>query len=191
MQIALFFGTYNPIHTGHLIIANYVLQYCSLDQLWFVVSPQNPFKDKSKMLSEYDRLHLVELAISDNEHFHSSNVEFNLPKPSYTIDTLTYLSEKYPNHEFTLLMGGDNLRSLHKWKNYETILKYYKIIVYKRKQPITNGLQNHPSVTFLDEVPFLNISSTFIRKLFHEGKSAKYLVPNPVLDYIESMNFYK
>ncbi|MEM9823825.1 MAG: nicotinate (nicotinamide) nucleotide adenylyltransferase, partial [Bacteroidota bacterium] len=134
MKVGLFFGSFNPIHVGHLIIANFMATQTELEQVWLVVSPQNPFKAKSSLARDYERLHLVQLAIDDNPKLRVSNIEFSLPKPSYTIDTLTYLKEKYPQHAFSLIMGGDNLGSFHKWKNYEQILAHHQIFVYKRPQ---------------------------------------------------------
>jgi len=192
MSTALFFGSFNPIHIGHLIIANTVIQLEEINKLWFVVSPHNPFKNKSTLLSERDRMHLVNLAIDDNYNFKTSDVEFNLPKPNYTIDTLTYLSEKHPNKNFTLIMGGDNLTHLHKWKNFEVLIKNYKIIVYPRpgeKIEIKDQLKN--AKIKIIEAPMLSISATYIRNQIKENKSVKYLVPDKSLEYLESMKFYQ
>ncbi|MDH5415194.1 MAG: nicotinate (nicotinamide) nucleotide adenylyltransferase, partial [Flavobacteriaceae bacterium] len=180
----------NPIHIGHLIIASSIVDETELKEIWFVVSPQNPFKTKSSLLNEYDRLHLIELAIKDDYRFRSSNIEFNLPKPSYTIDTLNYLWEKHPEHEFSLIMGSDNLKSFNKWKNHETILKEVNLIVFKRNGFEMSNYLNHPSVTTLS-FPFLDISATYIREKIKAGKSVKYLIPEASLNYIKEMNFFK
>lgn len=190
MRIGLYFGSFNPVHTGHMIIANHMLNFCPVDQLWMIVSPHNPHKDKKSLAKDYDRLHLVHLAIGVNSKIIASNVEFSLPKPSYTIDTLTYLKEKYPTHEFSLIMGGDNLGSFHKWKNYEQILNHHKIFVYRRPSFDVGELQNHRQVEIL-EAPLLNISSSFIRDLRKKGKSIQYLVPQAVFEYIDANNLYK
>lgn len=190
MKIGLFFGSFNPIHIGHLIIANHFVEYGDLDEIWLVVSPHNPHKKKATLANDYDRLNLVNLAIEDNLKLRASNIEFNLPKPSYTIDTLTYLSEKHPNKEFTLLMGGDNLKTLYKWKNYELILQDYSIYVYQRPEYDLGDLQHHEKVTIFN-APLMSISASFIRKSLKEGKSIKYLVTDNVLEYIESSRMYR
>ena len=161
-----------------------------MDQVWIVVSPQNPLKTKQSLARDYDRLHLVRLAIEDNPKLKASNVEFDLPKPSYTIDTLTYLSEKYPEKQFVLIMGGDNLGTFHKWKNYETILNNYQIYVYNRPHYEPGSLISHPNV-HLFEAPLMEISASFIRKCIQGGKSIRYLVPDAVFHYISSSNLYK
>ena len=190
MKIGLFFGSFNPIHIGHLIIANYMATQTPLDQVWFVVSPQNPFKKKSSLARDYDRLHLVRLAIGDNTKLKASNIEFDLPQPSYTIDTLIYLKEKHPEHEFVLIMGGDNLVTFHKWKNYEIILRDYEIYVYKRPSYEGGEVQDHPSIQIF-EAPLMNISATYIRKCIKEGKSVQYLVPEEVYEYLNGSSLYK
>lgn len=191
MRIGLFFGSYNPVHMGHLIIANHMVTHTSLDEIWFVVSPQNPFKERPTLLNEYDRLHLVELAVQEDDRFRASNIEFSLPKPSYTIDTLAYLAEKYPNHQFALLMGSDNLHNFKKWKNYEAILKHYTIYIYTRPGYTESDLHGHRQVTILDDVPLLHISATFIRDQVKQGYSIRYLLPDAVRKYILEMGFYK
>lgn len=161
-----------------------------MDEVWFMVTPQNPFKKKESLLSEYDRLHLVQMAIEDNPQLRASNFEFNLPKPSYTIDTLTHLKEQYPQHCFSLIMGGDNLKGLHKWKNYEQILANHKIYVYKRAGGKGSELEGHPGIEVRD-VPLLNISASFIRQSIKEGYSVRYLLPEKVYQYVTEMNLFK
>lgn len=189
-RIGLFFGSFNPVHVGHMIIANYMATQTNLDKIWLVVSPQNPLKQKSSLARDADRLHLVRLAIGDNPNLAASNIEFDLPKPSYTIDTLTYLKEKYPDYEFVLIMGGDNLGSLHKWKNYEILLRDYQIYVYKRPSYALGDLAEHPHIHLFD-APLMQISASYIRSCLKEGKSVEYLVPKPVFEYLESSNIFK
>lgn len=188
MKIGLFFGSFNPIHIGHLIIANHVVEHTDLEQIWFVISPQNPLKSSSGLLNEYHRLHLVQLAIENDARFKASNIEFKLPRPSYTIDTLTYLSEKYPKHHFSIIMGGDSYNNLNKWKNHELILKNFSILVYNRDGFVPETKST--SASFL-QAPFLNISSTFIRNEIKLGNSVKYLVPELVFNELEVTNYYK
>ncbi len=190
MQVGLYFGSFNPVHVGHMIIANHMVTYCEMDQLWMVVSPHNPHKEKKTLAKDYDRLHLVHLAIAGNPNIQASNIEFELPKPSYTIDTLTYLKEKFPKHEFSLIMGGDNLASFHKWKNYEKILENHKIYVYKRPSYQLGDLESHPQISIV-EAPMLDISSSLIRKRIKNGDSIQYLVPHTVFEYIEDYKMYK
>ena len=188
MKIGLFFGTFNPIHVGHLIIANYFAEFTDLDKIWFVVSPHNPLKDKKDLLNQYDRLHLVKLAIEDDTRFRASDIEFQLPQPSYTIDTLTYLKEKYSEHEFVLLMGSDNLVSINKWKNYRLLLDNYQVYVYKRINSTPDS--DYPNVKLFD-VPLLNVSASFIRECIREKKSVQYLLPESVYKYVTEMNYFK
>lgn len=189
MKVGLYFGSFNPIHAGHLIIANHLVNFTDIDEVWLVVSPQNPFKKKSNLADGYDRLHLAELAIGDNPRIRTSNIEFDLPIPSYTIDTLTYLQERYPEDHFSLIMGSDNIPSFHKWKNYEMILEHYEIFVYQRPGNITELYGEYDNVHYLD-APLLEISSSFIRKLIEEGKSIRYLVAEKVYDYLKDNNMY-
>ncbi len=189
MKIGLFFGSFNPIHVGHLIIANFMATQTDLAQVWLVVSPQNPLKPKSSLARDYDRLHMVTLGIGDNPHLRATDIEFKLPKPSYTIDTLTYLKEKYPQHEFVLIMGGDNLATLSKWKNYEQILRGYPIYVYSRPKYDLGEFATHPSISLFD-APMMDISATYIRKCLVEDKSVRYLVPEAVAQYLESVKLY-
>ena len=190
MEVALFFGSFNPVHVGHMIIASYLVEYTTVDQLWMVVSPHNPHKEKKSLAKDHDRLHLVRLAIGDHPKLRASNIEFDLPQPSYTIDTLTYLGEKYPNYNFHLVMGGDNIKSFHKWKNYEQILERHHIYVYQRPEYKLGTLADHEHVHIL-EAPMLQISASMIRKMIGEGKSVKYYVPDKVNEYIESSHLYK
>jgi nicotinate-nucleotide adenylyltransferase len=189
MKIGLFFGSFNPIHLGHLIIGNTMATHTDLKEVWFVVSPQNPFKKNKGLLHEFDRLTMVEKAIADNTKLKASDIEFNLPKPSYTIDTLTILAEKYPQHEFVLIMGEDNLVQFENWKNHDKILEFYKLYVYKRPNTAPHNFKEHPSVSFI-EAPLLDISATYLRKCLKEGKSIKYMVTEEVEEYIRWKKFY-
>lgn len=188
-KIGLFFGSFNPVHSGHMIIANYIVENTALEELWMVVTPHNPHKKRSTLADDYDRLHMVNLAVEPHNKLHSCDIEFNMPQPSYTIDTLTYLKEKHPQHEFVLIMGGDNLGSFHKWKNYEVILKNHEIYVYKRPNYDLGALQNHPKVHLFD-APLMEISSSIIRQFIKEKKSIRYWVPDKVLDEIERCALY-
>ncbi|PZX60277.1 nicotinate-nucleotide adenylyltransferase [Algoriphagus ratkowskyi] len=187
MKIGLYFGSFNPIHIGHLIIADTLQDRTDLDQIWFVVSPQNPLKKRQSLIHEFDRLRMVELAIEDNYQFKASDVEFSMPKPSYTIDTLAYLTDQYPQHQFCLFLGSDNLTQLKRWKNYQTILDNYEIFVYPRPGDATTS--EHPNIKLID-APLLDISATFIRKSILAGKSVKYLLPDGVADYIRDKKLY-
>lgn len=198
-SIGLFFGSFNPIHVGHLILANHMVDQTDLDEIWFVVSPHNPHKVKSSLLAENHRLAMVKEAIDDNPKFRASDIEFGLSKPSYTVDTLAYLKEKYPTYHFTLMMGEDNLRSFHKWKNYEVILAQHQVFVYPRvltmqelekAKPIASELHEHPSIHMID-APLMKISSSFIRNNIKAGHDVKYLLTEPVRRYIDEMNFYR
>ncbi|MEM6299231.1 MAG: nicotinate (nicotinamide) nucleotide adenylyltransferase [Bacteroidota bacterium] len=189
MKVGLFFGSFNPIHVGHLILANSMLAFGGLDETWFVVSPQNPFKKKSNLLHEQDRLDMVRLATHDNDRLRASDVEFRMPKPSYTVDTLVVLHEKYPQHDFRLIMGGDNLTHFKKWKNYEQILEYYGVLVFPRPNTPPTDLADHPKIEIVN-APMLDISATFIRKCIREESSIRYLVPDAVVELIERKKFY-
>lgn len=204
MKIGLYFGTFNPIHVGHLVIANYMAEFTELDQVWMIVSPHNPLKEKSTLLADHHRLALVQIAIEDNDNLRASDVEFKLPKPSYTVTTLTYLKEKYPQHDFALIMGEDNLRTLHKWYNHEYLLKNHRIYVYPRVltiqeeaevQEIGNQTLNefaaHQNVILCDDAPVMKVSASFIRNAIKEKKDVRYLLTDPVQKYIDEMNFYK
>lgn len=188
-KIGLFFGSFNPVHVGHMIIANFMATQTDLDQVWMVVSPHNPLKPKKSLARDHDRLHLVRLAIGDNLRLKASDVEFGLPKPSYTIDTLLYLREKYPDKQFCLIMGGDNLGTLHKWKNYELLLRDYPIYVYQRPSYELGELHDHPNVN-IQEAPMLQISASFIRKCLKAGTSVQYMVPDAVFRYLEETPLY-
>lgn len=190
MKIGLFFGSFNPIHIGHLILANHMQQYSDLDQVWFVVSPHNPFKEKATLANDYERLHLVNLAIENYPYLKSSNVEFSLPQPSYTIDTLAVLKEKYPQHDFCLIMGMDNLKGFRKWKNHEKILENYSIYVYPRIDAQAGEWENHPKFKFID-APIIEISSTQIRNAIKENKNFRPLLPEKVWEYIDGSSLYK
>ncbi|RLD61825.1 MAG: nicotinic acid mononucleotide adenylyltransferase [Bacteroidetes bacterium] len=189
-KIGLFFGSFNPIHIGHLIIANYFVEYTDLDKVWFVVSPQNPFKEKKSLLDDHHRLALARIAVEDDLRFWVSDMEFNMPKPSYTIDTLTYLEEKYPDNQFILLAGSDQLPNFHKWKNADRILEYYEMYVYARPGYSNSGFENHPKVKIFN-APQMEISSTFIRKSIKEGKDMRYMLSPKVWEYISEMHFYE
>lgn len=190
MKIGLFFGSFNPIHLGHLIIANFMAEQTDLDRVWLVVSPQNPLKPKKTLARDYDRLHLVQLGIADNPKLKASDVEFQLSKPSYTVDTLAFLKEKYPDHQFVLIMGGDNLASFKLWKNYEQILADYEIYVYNRPGYTLGEFADHPKVRIF-EAPPLDISATYIRDCIKAGKSVRYLVPEPVWEYLSTGSLYR
>lgn len=190
MKIGLFFGSFNPIHVGHLIIANTMATGTDLDQVWFVVSPQNPFKKNKSLLHEFDRLTMVEKAIEDNFKMKAIDIEFRMPKPNYTIDTLTKIAETHPEKEFVLIMGEDNLVQFENWKNYDKILEYYKLYVYPRPNTAPHNFKDHPKVKFI-EAPLLDISATYIRKCLKEGRPIRYLVRDEVAEYIEWKGFYK
>ena len=189
MKIGLYFGSFNPIHVGHLIVANHILNESDLDRIWFVVSPLNPFKNSENLLNEYDRLHLVQKAIENDLRLKASDVEFSLPKPSYTIHTLTYLKEKYPEHSFSIIMGSDGFQNLDQWKNPQAIISNYEIIIYKRPGfEVDNKLNANIKIM---NAPLLDISSTHIRNLIKTGKSVKYLVTPSVEEEILASGLFK
>lgn len=204
MKVGLYFGTFNPIHIGHLIISNYVADYTDLDQVWLVVSPQNPLKNKKSLLADYHRLDIVHVAIEDNEKLRVSDIEFSMPRPSYTADTLAYLKEKHPNNEFHLIMGEDNLRTFHKWKNHEYIIENHKLYVYPRVltiqeeqevQDIGNltksDFYHHKNVVMLNDAPLMRLSSSFIRQAIKENRDVRYLLTDVVFEYIDEMGYYR
>lgn len=192
MKVGLFFGTFNPIHIGHLIIANYMAEFSDLDEVWFVVTPQSPFKQKASMLSNHHRLAIANIAVENYPKLKTSDIEFNLQQPNYTVNTLAYIEEKFPANQFCLIMGEDNLKGFHKWKNHETILQNYELYVYPR---ISDGktehqFSNHNKIHKVN-APIVQISSTFIRKSIKEGKDIRPMLPSNVWEYIDEMNFYK
>ncbi len=190
MKVGLYFGTYNPIHIGHMAIANYLVEFTEIEQLWFVISPHNPFKNKKHLLDDYQRLELVNRAIDDDPRFRASSIEFKLPRPSYTIDTLTYLKDSFPSHEFYLIMGSDNLESFPKWKNFEIILENYKILVYPRPGFDPAKVSPHPNIILVD-APLMEISASFLRESIANGKNIRHFLPSKAWQYLEEMNFYK
>lgn len=190
MRVGLFFGSFNPIHVGHLIIANTIVEKVGLDSVWFVVSPQNPFKEKKSLLPEFDRYDMVKLAIEGNDKLDVSDIEFTLPQPSYTIDTLTHLKEKFPSYDFSIIMGGDNLTNFHKWKNYEAILEHHNVIVFPRPNAeIPSQYLENRKVT-ITETPLLELSATYIRGQIKAQKSIQYLLPEEVRNHVEEKGFY-
>ncbi|PRP67557.1 nicotinate (nicotinamide) nucleotide adenylyltransferase [Nonlabens agnitus] len=191
-KVGLYFGTFNPIHIGHLAIANYLVENSDLKEIWMVVTPHNPLKKKSTLLDDYQRLHMVHLAVDDYLKIKPSQIEFNLPQPNYTVNTLAHLKEKYPDTDFVLIMGEDNLKSLPKWKNYKVLLEDYSIIVYPRISPgeVPLDLIDHPSIQKID-APIMEISSTMIRKGIASGQDLRYFLHQEVYTYITEMNFYK
>ncbi|MCF6332814.1 MAG: nicotinate-nucleotide adenylyltransferase [Draconibacterium sp.] len=191
LKIGLYFGSYNPIHIGHLAIANYIVEFIGIDQLWFVVSPQNPFKRKANLLDDYQRLEMAHRAVEEDDRLRVSNIEFNLPKPSYTVDTLAYLKDQHPNYQFVILMGSDNLENFHKWKNYETIIENYGVIVYPRPGFDKSKAQFHKNITIVENAPLMEISSSFIRNAIKGGKDVRHFLPFKTWKYLDEMNFYK
>lgn len=190
MITGLYFGSFNPIHIGHLAIANYMVEYSELKQLWFVVSPQNPLKEKKNLLQDYHRLEMVRLAVEDDDRFMASDIEFRLPTPSYTIDTLTYLEEKYPGREFQLVMGADGLRTFHKWKHAELIVKKYHRLIYPRPGTDRETSSRLSNASVVD-APMMEISSSFIRQAIKDGKDVRHLVPAKTYHYMREMHFYE
>ena len=191
-KVGLYFGTFNPIHVGHLIIANHLAEFTNLDEVWFVVTPHNPFKKKSTLLADHHRYQMVEIAIEDFPKLKASKIEFGLPQPNYTVNTLAHLNEQYPDFQFNLIMGEDNLQSFTKWKNYEVILDNNHIYVYPRvyEKKRVSDLIHHPKIHVID-APVVEISSTFIRKNIKENKNIKPLLSDKVWEYLDEMNFYK
>ncbi len=195
-KIGLYFGSFNPIHIGHLAIAGYITEFTDINQVWFVVSPHNPLKKKETLLADHHRLYMTQLAISDNDNLKASDIEFKLPSPSYTIDTLTYIKEKHPKNEFVLLMGEDNLYTLHKWKNIDELISKYSIYVYPRPEtaiPLNNQLHKILATAIIRKVPapMMDISGTFIRNGIKKGKDMSYFLTPSVWKYIKEMHFYE
>lgn len=195
-EVGLYFGSFNPIHIGHLAIAGYMTEYAGLDQVWFVVSPHNPLKKKETLLADHQRLHMVNLAIGDNDKLKACNIELKLPVPSYTIDTITYLNEKYPKNTFALIMGEDNLYTLHKWKNVNELINKCKLYIYPRsgsEKPTSSPLEQILSTAdiFQVQAPLMDISGTFIRNGIKNGKDMSYFLPATVWQYITEMHFYR
>ena len=192
-KVGLFFGSFNPVHIGHLILANYILENSDMDELWFVVSPQNPFKEKKSLLKDSNRLEMVNLAVKNYPKMRASNVEFSLPVPSYTIDTLTYLKEKYPENSFSIIMGEDNLDGLHKWKNSEQLINNHQIIVYPRifqgEKKDSEYLQHH-NISIVN-APVIELSATKIRTMIKDGKNVRPMLPPEVFEYLDGSSFYK
>jgi len=190
MNIGLYFGSFNPLHIGHCIIANYTLQNAPIDQVWLVVSPHNPFKKEANLLNEYQRLHLAKLAFAETPDIRVVDIEFGLPKPSYTIDTMVYIKEKYPEHVFSIILGSDGFQNIHQWKNAEVLVRNYQFIVYKR--PGFDIINKNIKINYLElEAPLLDISSTKIRQYIKERKSIKFMTPDAVLKEIEASNYYR
>ena len=189
-RTALFFGSFNPIHVGHLIIANTILQYDNVDELWLVVSPQNPLKERATLLADHHRLQMVQHAVDDNYRLKVCDIEMHLPIPSYTVVTLAALQEKYPDREFCLVMGSDNLATFTKWRNYQYILDHYHLLVYPRPGTEHCPLSSHPSVTMVD-VPMIDLSSSYIRQQIAMHKDVRYLLTEPVYRYLTEMHFYE
>lgn len=189
-RTGLFFGSFNPVHIGHMMIASYMVDFTDLNQVWFVVSPHNPLKEKSSLLADHHRLAMVNLAIGDDPRFRSSKIEFKLPQPSYTIDTLTYLAEKHPGRQFIPIIGSDNISSFKKWKNWEVLLDLHRFYVYPRADSASGAPWNHPSFIPVD-APLITLSSSFIRQGIKAGKDMRYFLPEKVFHYIQEMNFYR
>lgn len=190
MKVGLFFGSFNPIHIGHLIVANTMVETTDINQVWFVVSPQNPFKKSKTLAHEFDRLDMVEAAINENYNLSATDIEFGMPRPSYTVDTLAFLSDKYPDHEFVLIIGEDNLVSFPKWKNHQVILDQFGLYVYPRPNTAPSPLRDHHQVTIVD-APMLDISATFIRHLVNQQKSIRYIVQEEVANIIYARKLYQ
>ncbi len=189
-KTGLFFGSFNPIHIGHLALANYMLSFTDLDEVWFVISPHNPLKEKQSLLAQNHRLYMAKLAVENHSKFKTSDIEFKLSQPSYTINTLVHLQEKYPKKNFSLIMGMDNLQNFHKWKNHEQILDKHTIYVYPRQQSHAGNFINHPNI-IITEAPVMEISSSFIRKAILDKKDVSCFMPEKVAAYVGEMNFYK
>ncbi len=187
----LYFGSFNPVHIGHLAIANYMVEFTELDEFWFVVTPQNPHKEKRNLLNDYDRLEMVQKAVEGDDRLQVSDIEFFLPKPSYTIDTLAYLKDRHPNKEFRILMGSDNLLNFHKWKNHDAIVENFGVVVYPRPGFDKSTVQKHKNITVMEGAPLMEISSSFIRHAIKQGKDVRHFLPSKTWEYIDKMGFYR
>jgi nicotinate-nucleotide adenylyltransferase len=190
MKIGLFFGSFNPVHSGHLIIAGYMAEFTDLDRVWLVVSPHNPLKEKSSLLADHHRFQMVQRCIEDYKKLKASDIEFKMPQPSYTIDTLARLKSKYPAHTFVLIMGADNLSTFHKWRNYEQIQKAHEIYVYPRKGTEYSAISQQNNIRLIAS-PLVEISSSFIRKAIRDKKDIRYMMPAPAYNYLKEMHFYE
>ena len=190
-EICLYFGSFNPVHAGHMAIANYIVEFTDLDEFWFVVTPLNPHKKKQNLLNDYDRLEMVQLAAEGDDRFKVSDIEFFLPKPSYTIDTLAYLKERHPHSRFKVLIGSDNLQSFHKWKNHDAILDNFGVIVYPRHGFDKAAIRQHKNIIVAEHAPIMEISSSFIRQAIKQGKDIRYFLPPKTWAYISKMGFYR
>ncbi|MGR6087881.1 MAG: nicotinate (nicotinamide) nucleotide adenylyltransferase [Arcticibacter sp.] len=191
MKTGLFFGSFNPVHVGHMVIAQYMAEFTDLEQVWLVVSPQNPLKTSASLLQDYHRFEMVRIAVGDYPKLKASKIEFGLPRPSYTVDTLAYLREEYPDRQFVPIMGTDNLENLHKWKNWETILLEHEVYVYPRPNHDGGALSSHPKVKLVNGTPLMEISASFIRNAISEKKDVRYMLPQEVYQYMDEMNFYR
>lgn len=189
-KTGLFFGSFNPIHLGHMVIARYMLEFTDLDEVWLVISPHNPLKEKKTLLADNHRYYMVNLAVEDIQGLKASSIEFDLPQPSYTIDTLAYLGEKYPDKSFILIAGTDILPTFHKWKNHEKILEYYQLYIYPRPDNLENPFKDHPSIHEIN-APMMEISASFIRNAIRKKRDISFLLPPKVAEHIDLMNFYK
>lgn len=189
-KIGLFFGSFNPVHIGHMALANYFVEFSPVQEIWFVVSPHSPFKEKGSLLADHHRLEMVYQAIDSDSRFRASNIEFKLPQPNYTAHTLVVLEEKYPDYDFSLIMGSDNLEGFMKWKNADVMLSRYSLLVYPRPGHPGGSLREHPAVTFVD-APLLDISASFIREAVRNGKNLKYFIPGKAFQYMQEMHFYE
>lgn len=190
-RVGLYFGSFNPVHVGHLIIANHVVKHHALDEVWLVVTPQNPLKNKASLLPDYQRLQLIKLAIGDNTKLKASDVEFKLPQPNYTITTLAHLTQKFPAIHFSIILGQDNLQSFNKWFQYEHILANYQLIIYPRPNIAPSPFDTHPNVHWVTNAPHMEISATDIRTALKAKQNVAYLVPQAALNYINEMHFYE
>ncbi|MFM8916793.1 MAG: nicotinate (nicotinamide) nucleotide adenylyltransferase [Bacteroidota bacterium] len=191
MKTGLFFGSFNPVHVGHMVIAQYMAEFTDLEQVWLVVSPQNPLKPSASLLQDYHRFEMVRIAVGDYPKLKASKIEFGLPRPSYTVDTLAYLREEYPDRQFVPIMGTDNLENLHKWKNWESILQEHELYVYPRPNHNGGSLVSHPKVKLITGTPLMEISASFIRTAISQKKDVRYMLPQEVYRYLDEMNFYR